>query len=213
MRRIFHISTLIILYLLTTAKSCDNQEKANEERDQARIKVTQDSIRSTFGSDSLSVASLRAFETAAIFKLSDFNDYLAILEDSSTAQPFRDKVREMISRLFISENSVICFSVPHESAKHKVSVKQLLQEAGEEIGPFGEIITDSVRVKQALLRSGDSIYAGKLSYSYTYNRHHSSKGSNLFPANGTIEFFLKLHKKNFGADTLVVWDVFLGNIE
>jgi len=213
MKKIFYISALIFLYLLVAAKSCDNQEQSEEARDRNRIKLTRDSIRSTFESDTLSDASLRAFEGTAIIKLSDFSDYLAILQDTSKAMSFRDKAREMFRGLFIDENSVIQLWDPDKSGTREVTIKQLLLDENIGSEPFGEIIPDSVRVKQALWRTGDSIFTGKLSYSYTYNRYNPEKGSNSPLANGTIEFFLKHHEKTFGTDTLLVWDVFLGNVE
>jgi hypothetical protein len=213
MRRIFYISALVILYFLTTAKSCDNQEKADEERDQARIRVTRDSIISSFGSDTLSDASLRAFEGAAILKLSDFADYFAIFRDTSLAGPFREKAREMILGLFISDKSLIEVSEPNEPGRYKFTVENFLKDTEAGSLRFGKIIPDSTRVKQELKQSGDSIYAGKLSYAYTFLRDNPSAGSNPLPATGTVEFFLKQHTKNFGPDTLTLWDVFLGNME
>jgi len=213
MRKIFHISALVLLYLLCTAKSCDNQEQADEVRDRNQIKLTRDSIMSTFGSDTLPVASLRAFEGMAVIKLSDFSDYLTILRDTSKAKPFRDKAREMIRGLFISENSIVRISDPDTSGTREVTIKQLLRDGDKGSEPFGKIIIDSIRTKQDLKRNGDSIYVGKLSYSYFYNRHNPAIASNPSPVNGTIEFFLVHHQKIFGKETMMVWDVFLGNIE
>ena len=213
MRRIFYISALGILYFLTTAKSCDNQENIDEERDQARIRITRDSIISTFDSDTLSNTSLRAFEGAAIIKLSDFADYLAILRDTSLAGPFREKAREMILGLFISDRTLIQVSEPNEPGRYKFTVKKFLEDSEAGSLQFGKIIFDSARVKQELMPSGDSIYAGKLSYAYTFLRDDHSAGSDPLPADGTVEFFLKRHTRNFGPDTLILWDVFLGNME
>jgi hypothetical protein len=213
MRRIFYISALGILYLLTTAKSCDNQEKADEERDQARIRVTRDSLKSTFGTDTLSNTALRAFEGTAIIRLSDFADYLAILRDTSLARPFREKAREMILGLFISDKSLIRVSKPSVPGGDDFTIEQFLKDAEAGSTQFGKIIPDSTRVKQVLTQSGESIYAGTLSYSYTLLHVNPSTGSIPSPANGTAEFYLKRHQKNFGADTIILWDVFLGNME
>ena len=210
MRKISYISALVLLYLLVTAKSCDNQEQSDETRNRNRIKLTQDSIRSTFASDTLSDASLRAYEGTAVIRLSDFSDYLAILQDTSNAKPFRDKAREMIYKLFISENSMIRLSKPGESGKRELTIGRFLHDADIGTISFGRIIADSVRVIQGLKRAGDSIYAGKMTCSYTYN---PEKGSAPQQAKGTIDFFIKHQEKIFGTDTLLVWDVFLGNVE
>lgn len=213
MRRLLHITVLVFLYLLLTAKSCDNQEQSDEIRDHARLKLARDSIKSIFESDTLSNVSLRAFEGAAIIKLSDFSDYLTILQDTSNAKPFRDKAQDMIRRLFISEKSLIRFSKPDESGRCEFTIEQFLQEVDFFSMPFIKIIPDSVRVKQELKRSGESIYVGKLSYSYTYDQNQPAKSSKTSIGNETIEFFIKHHEKIFGTDTLLVWDIFLGNME
>ena len=213
MKRVFHISSLIFLYLLITAKSCDNHERSDDARDQVRLTSTRDSILSTFESDTLSNASLRAFEVTARINLSDFNDYLTILNDTSVAGIFREKAREMIRMLFISENSVLRFTNPDNLGKREISVKQLLAYGKGCSIPFGKIITDSIRIERSLHQAGDSIYVGKLSFSYIPAMEKTSKKLKQALAVGTVDFIVTKHEKNFGKDTLMIWDIFLGNLE
>jgi hypothetical protein len=213
MKRIFYIPALILLYLLTTAKSCDRQEQNNDSLDQSRVKRAQDSIRSTFESDTVSSTSLQAFETAAKTRLSDFSDYLAILHDTSVAETFREKAREMIRSLFVSENSILKITNPDNSGRRDVSVRQLLAAGSEVRVPFGKIVPDSIRVVQSLRRTGDSIYTGKLSFSYIPAGQKPASTLKQALADGTIDFLVIKHKKNFGTDTLMIWEVFLGNME
>jgi hypothetical protein len=213
MRRFLYIPSLILLYLLTTAKSCDRQEQYGTSLDQSRVKNAQDSIKSTFGSDTLSGASLRAFEAAAKNRLTDFSDYLAIHDDTSVAETFREKAREMIRGLFISENSVLRLADPGNPGGRKVSVRQLLASGGGHSEKFGRIITDSVRVTQSLERIGDSMYTGTLSYSYSPAGKERAKARGQALSGGTVDFHLIKHQKHFGTDTLMIWEVFLGNME
>lgn len=213
MRRFFHISALILLYLVITAKSCDNQEEADEARNQTNITRSQDSIRSTFESDTLSNASLRAFEVMARIKLSDFNDYLIILNDTSVAELFREKAREMIRGLFINENSVLALMGQDNSESREFSVKQLLHPGKGFPVKFGKIITDSIKVRQSLQRAGDAIYTGKLGYAFIPAVQKTTKSRNQEISGGTINFLLAKHDKQFGTDTLKIWDVFLGDAE
>jgi len=212
MKNFFHISALILLYLLFTAKSCDDREQADKIHEQVGIAKTRDSIISVFSPDSLSMASLRAFETAAMIRLSDFNDYLAILGDTSIDKSFRDEARKMIKNLFISENSVLELKDPDDPGRREVPVRQLMAGSGAS-AMFGAIIPDSTGVKQSLQRTGDSIYTGTLSYVYVPAGKHTVKHQNRMLGTGITGFVVTKHEKKFGAETLMVWDVFLGNAE
>jgi len=213
MRKVFQISVLLLLYLLITAKSCDNQEQADDNLDQTRIKLTQDSVRSTFEADTLSPTSLVAFEVMAKIKLSDFSDYLSIIYDTSVAGTFREKAREMIHMLFISENSLLLFTNPDNLTGKEVTVKQLLDSGKKGSFKFGRIIKDSIRITQTTHRISDSAYIGKLSFSYIPGGQKSEESLEEVAANGTIGFLVIKHKKYFGKDALRIWDVFLGNPE
>ena len=174
---------MILLYLLTTAKSCDDQAPSESTREEARLTVIKDSVRATFTTETLSKASLHAFEFAAMNKLSDLGDFQAIVSDTSVALPFREKAREMIRGLFISE---------------EVSF------------PLTGLVTDSIWVQQGLQFDGNSSYSGKLCYSCNPARQIPSNKHDRVTNKGTIDFSVVKHKKVFGTDSLLVWDVFLG---
>jgi hypothetical protein len=212
MRRIFYIPALILLYLLTTSKSCDRQEQDDDSRDQARVKSAQDSIKSTFASDTLPGASLQAFEATAKIRLADFSDYLSILADTSFDTTFRAKAREMIQALFISENSVLWLTGPGKQGRREFSVKQVLASGVEGSITFGKIMPESILVQQPLKRAGDSVYTGQLCFSYIPSRHMNEKDPERKLSAGAIDFMLIKHKKAFGTVTLIVWEVFLGEL-
>jgi hypothetical protein len=213
MRRIFYIPALVLLYLLTTAKSCDRQEQYDESVDQSRVKQSLDSIRSAFESDTLAGASLQAFEASAKIKLADFSDYLAILSDPSVAGAFREQAGKMVRGLFISENSVLRFENPGREGKITVSVRQLLTPGREAADMPGKIITDSIRVIRPLQREGTSMYAGLLGYSFSFAGEKPGTDLRRTLAGGTVDYLVIRHEKKFGADSLVIWEVFLGNNE
>jgi len=211
MSRRFQIPALILLYLLSTAKSCDHGERTDETRDRERIGRLQDSIRESFQADTLSMISLQAFEATAKNRLSDFSDYLSVVHDTSISGAFRQKAGEMIRGIFISENSTLQFTGSGFPGRKEVSVKQLLSD-GKEL-PFtpGPVPGDSIRVIQALRRSSDSVYTGKLRFfclPFAKNHEESRK---FTPSYGTIDFLVTKHPKRFGKDTLSIWEVFLGN--
>jgi hypothetical protein len=213
MKRLFYIAWLVFAYCLLTAKSCDDRPQSDEARDQDLIAATRDSIRSSFGSDILSANALRAFESDARIKLSDFSDYMAILTDTSMAAPFRDKAREMVRGLFVSETSVFGVTQLGRQEKKEVQVRELLQPSSAGPFPIKKIESGSVMIGQSLVRTSDSVYAGKLAFSFVPANQKPAKNQPPEAGNGTIGFCVIKHKKIFGKETLVVWDLFLGNRE
>jgi hypothetical protein len=186
MRRTVKISALILFYFLACGKSCDNQEKSDKYHEQIKISAETDSLRSAFGTDTLSNSSLLAYMETAKQKFYDFNDYLHIVADTNVARPFRDKAREMISNLFIAGT-----------------------EPTKITNAFG---LDSVGLKGAFQRINDSVYQGRLAYSF---RTHQQPGKNIIISHetGTITVFLVKCDKNFGKEKFRVWNVFLGKME
>ncbi len=213
MKRILSILVFILMYLLFSAKSCDNMEQDDAARDQARITSAQDSIKSTFTPDTLNGVSLRAFEAAARIRFCDFSDYLSILRDTTTARPFREKAREMIRGCFYTGKSVLRVKIPGRSRDMEVSVNQLLMAGNECSFPCGRMIADSVKVIKTLERADDSSYTGTLGYPCFSSGGKDIIKLKMVPGHGTVGFLVIKHEKTFGKDTLRVWDVFLGDSE
>lgn len=186
MRRTVKIFALILLYFLACGKSCDNEEKFDAKHEQVRVSAETDSLRSVFGTDTLSASSLLAYMEAAKQKFYDFNDYLHIAGDTSAAGPFREKAREMIRALFIAG-----------------------VEPTKIISPFG---LDSVGLKEAFQRINDSVYEGHLVFSFR-TLQRPGKIVNSSHETGTIAVFLVKRDKNFGKGKLRVWNVLLGKME
>jgi hypothetical protein len=186
MKRSLKIFALILIYFLACGKSCDNEEKNDTRREQVRVIAETDSLRSAFGTDTLSAASLLAYVETAKQKFYDYNDYLRIVADTTAAAPFRDKARNMILSLFIAGT---------EPAKMTT--------------PYG---LESVETKEAFQRINDSVYSGSLSFSFETLKHRG-KNTGFSPEKCTVTVFLVKHDKNFGKGKLMLWDVFLGKIE
>ena len=110
MKRFFMLSTLLLIYLLFSSRSCNNQEEFEAAREQKQLETSIDSISSAFSSDKLSSETLRAFEETARQRFADFVDYLAILSDTVAAPAFKENTRRMIRELFISDQCVLRFT-------------------------------------------------------------------------------------------------------
>jgi hypothetical protein len=186
MRRTLKIFALILLYFLACGKSCDNEEQNDTRREQRRITAESDSLRSVFTSDTLSAVSLRAYMESAKQKLLDYSDYLKIVNDTASAEQFRNKAREMISSLFLP---------------------------GKETGKENVLVSpDSVYTNEVFHRINDSVYRGTLAYSFK-NLHQAEKVGNKSAGKGIIEVHLIKGDKNFGKGKFRVWNVYLGKTE
>jgi len=212
MKRFFRILPLAFIYLLSSSKSCSHGEQTNADREEAIIRITRDSLRSAFESDTLSASMLHAFEDNARMKFTDFADYMKILGDSSIAPEFRDHTRELTRDLFISENTPVkYFAGPAGSLRVKTLNDLLL--AGQWIrGSSCRLTPDSVHVISPLQRTSDSIFRGRLGFSVSFSHATSRKPATYWPVSGTIDFFVAKREKNFGNDTLKIWSVFLGEM-
>jgi hypothetical protein len=213
MRRIVYILALAFLYLILTAKSCDNRQDNDDAGGQPALAATIDSIRAGFTPDTLTESSLRTFEARAKTRLSDFSDYLAIYSDTSVPKTFRSKASEMIRRLFISGNALLEIRYLGDPKPGKIIVSQFLDIAKSEPAPFLTIIPDSTRVIKSLHREGGPAYKGRLGFSCFYSGQTGSRMRPQAPARGTVEFVVAKQEKIFGTDTLMIWDLFLGNME
>jgi hypothetical protein len=136
MKRSLRLSALVVLYLLFSAKSCDQQEEFDGARQQRATEAAKDSIVSVFGSDTLTALTLTAFEETAKLKFADLFDYLDILSDTSAAPAFKEQAGQMARELFISEYSFPRFARP-----------------------------DSIWVMEHLHRVSDSLLTGRLGFS------------------------------------------------
>jgi len=178
--------SLIIIYFIASAESCDNNGQFTREIEQKNAFQARDSIASAFEKDTLSEASLRAFEVTAQLKLNDLADYLRIMNDSTANEAFKEKAGKMAEALFIPGKKVPGF--------------------------LSGIVSDSVRVSRAFRQMNDSLCSGQLSLSIRYP--HFSKSKKDIPQVKTkiVDIFTVKQEKIFGRDTIKVWNVLLGDI-
>jgi hypothetical protein len=211
MKRVLKISALILVYLLACAKSCDNGQDSDNAQDLAKVNAARDSISSAFSSDTLSSAGLRALEATALYKLSDFSDYLRIFTDTSANQAFRNKAGEMISDLFVSRD--VLLEVACSGHKEKgLRLRDMLDSKKKNRLTEAGISFDSIIIKQSLHRVNDTLLSGELKFRVLCN-HTKGQNRPLVAAQDNVAEILVVKKwKIFGSDSLKVWKVYLGNI-
>ena len=212
MKRILRISALILVYFLSSARSCNDAGNEDAAFAEAKERAAKDSITSAFSSDSLSPATLRAFELTARYKLTDFADYLQIFTDRSTNPAFKNKAGKMIRDLFISEDVRLEIGSPGHQDKSALRLKDILGSELKNGQPEERMAFDSIRLKQTLHRENDTLFSGQLAFRILYSHAENQQKSLVTGSDNIAEIFLVKRKLIFGTDSLKVWKVFLGEI-
>ena len=212
MKRFLRISALILVYFVASARSCNDAGKEDAAFAEAKERAAKDSIASAFSSDSLSPASLRAFESTARYKLTDFADYLQIFRDSSTTAAFKKKAGQMIRDLFISEDVRLEIARPGRRVEKGGSLKDMLKLEMQDSRMEEKRTFDSIRIKQPFHRENDTLFSGQLAFRILYSDAEKQLKPRVSGSDIIAEIFLVKRKLIFGTDSLKVWKVFLGEI-
>jgi hypothetical protein len=195
MRKAVYILTLILLYLLFTAKSCDNEEQSDAVREEAHTKAAKDSISAAFGTDTLCAEALMAFEATARLKLYDLVDYLQILSDSTIEKGFKEKLEKMVIELFVPDDGNL----------------ELITESIKNLNGQGGVAVDSVKVQKSLQKVNDSLYSGHLMF-FIHPLNPDLSNKKTISSAKFVEIFVAKREKKFGNNSLKVWTVLLGEI-
>jgi len=212
MKHFLYISTLILLYLLTCSKGCDNGEQRKAERQQIRIKNEIDSVTTVFSRETLLPETLRAFEETAKTNFSDLFDYIKIASDTNTAPAFRDHARKMILNQFVSNSNVFTFSLDDESRIEEISLNNLLENNSLNLEYLSLIQPDSLWFIHDLNPVNDSVFGGQMGFTYV-SLAEQIKQENHFLGTGYVEVWIEKRSREFGDDTLKVWSTYFGNVK
>lgn len=212
MERSLKILVFFLLYLLLSSRSCDDDTTVTDWQ-QRQAELAKDSIRMELEVDQLSDEAREAAELNAIKKLKDLEDYIKIYMDKSLDSVFRDKAGEMIRGLFISEDIQLSFDQSKHNKEKAPTLKQFLEKEFMESALRSEVTFNSIRVIAPLQKSGDDIYSGKLTAYQTVIefREADSLITPLLPI--TIEFTSYRKNKIIGQNTLMVWELKLGDMK
>lgn len=202
MKKQLAIPLLIVLYLLCSSRSCDDQGPSGSRQD-AKLAAARDSIREVFESDFLSPDQLHGFEVTAMQKARDVADYYTILCDTAANILFREKAAGLLNSLFINDDVLLDII---NSANIK-TLRQLTREGLSGQGPTTALSVKDVSLARPLSRLNDTLYNGKLQVQYLIGRTASSSQRSK-----TMDFQVARINKVFGKDSLRVWTVQLGSM-
>jgi hypothetical protein len=212
MKKFLVISVSLLAFLLFSSKKCSSPGEEDAAREDIALKTELDSINKEFKADYLSGQSIDAFEVKAKQKLADLADYLRIYSDPSLDKSFRDHTRKMIIDLFLSDTVRVMLKPSAEQKEENLSITgflKLFPVSGK--NPM-EIVFDSVVLSEPLHRVDELNYKGSLEFLCRYEDPGSPDKRFSCSVSKKIDIIAVKVKKQFGNDTLRIWQILLGNI-
>ena len=210
MIKVYKISTIIFVLIVLCAPSCeDEQEIAN--REEAILTATKNDIRTEFETDYLTQTSLFAYETTAKQKLSDLADYLHIMTDTSLDMSFRIKASEIIKGTFLSENIALRLILQEGKPVKKLEVHTIIIKGLENKLPHLPFTFDTISIYEPLQRINNTTYSGVLRFSQNFS-DPAIPEQIIKSIRRNTDFYVVKEGKVFGTDSLMIWNVRLGEI-
>ena len=188
-------SLLAVCFMVMASPTCEDEiYPVDDSRDNIfRLEAVSD----VFTSESLSDDNLDAFEFKAVEKLMDYADYLGIIYSEGFAVSFREQARQNINGFFTS----------HENSAAALIPKSFTGSYNSYL-----ILIDSVTIINPLQREAETWYTGSMGYAEMILGINSSDTIIFSHSQKTIEIILQMDYKDFGENSLLVWEVLLGEI-
>jgi hypothetical protein len=211
MNRTYLILILIMMWLLCSSRTCTEDRNLSAVNESKAMSATKDSIRMAFAAGHPDEDLLRAYEETARLKLTDFADYLKIVSDTSLNIKFREQAAEMVRRLFVNGDTKVRNWAKAYSENDIPTLNELLAK-GLSKGFTLWIQPEQVHVSAPLAVRDDSTYTGRLSCNQKCMFFNVMKSPSPISQITYIDFYLIKRVKSFGDESMIVWDVYLGNI-
>ena len=196
MNRLLKYSILLTFcFMVMAAPTCEDEiYQADTRRNQLeRLEMVSDD----FTSEALSDKHLEAFEFKAVEKLMDYADYLGIINSVGFAESFRQQAKQNITGYFsTSENAKIALIPKSISGSYNSCI----------------FLIDSVDIINPLHRETDTRFTGSMRYVEKILDAGPADTTLLSHSHKTIQIILQMDYKDFGENSLLVWEVLLGEI-
>ena len=210
MKKFSYLILLAFVYLLCCSKSCDQGEQSMAARERWAVKEEIKSLSAHFSSDTLSAKTLIAFEETAKIKVSDFCDYFNIINDPKNAEPFRSQAGKIISTIYESDSCKMQFENLSGVKNSVIETRQLTDPTAQPLKIDFSLKVDSVWITKHLSATDANKFEGQLNcHILATSNHPDNKKLNL---EGCITIILSKREKQFGNESMSVWNVYLGDI-
>jgi hypothetical protein len=202
----------MMIYLICTARTCTEDEEAAAEREKAQSDKLIEEIEILFTSDTLTDHLLSGYETTATDKLNDFADYLKIISDTTLDAQFRQHAAELAGNLFIP-GAIELRGWSKTFCVQEINTLEDLIQANLSEGTSSRINPVRINVNDQFVRENDSTFTGTLSFYQEYFSPSDTDQTEDLSGPYIMDIYLNRKIKNFGTNQLVVWEVYLGDIE
>ena len=211
MNRVKYIWILIVIYIVCSARSCNENEEATEVQKEEYTMNLMNSVKHVFTSDSLSDHLLRAYEITATEKLTDFADYIKIISDTTLDLRFRQHAADLVKGLFVSDEIELYNWSKTYPESCINSLELILAHSLSEgipclMNPF------QITVSKPFISENDSTFTGSLTFINKCIPLGSKDTSEIVSGELIIDIYLVKKLRSFGKDQISVWNVYLGDI-
>jgi hypothetical protein len=206
-----YILTLVIIYLVCTARTCNEDESAAVNREEQYIMSLKDSVKNVFMSDSLSDQLLRAYEISAAEKLNDFADYMKIISDTTLNLKFRQHAAELAKGLFVTDKIELHNWSKTYPQSDLYTLGLLLSYSLSE-GISCWINPMQINVTKPLVNENDSTFIGNLSIMSNCVPFNNKDTSEIVSGELVVDIYLVKKFRYFGNERIRAWNVYLGDI-
>jgi len=211
MKWVKYIWILIVIYIVCSARTCNESEEATEVQKEEYTMNLMNSVKHVFTSDSLSDHLLRAYEITATEKLTDFADYIKIISDTTLDLRFRQHAAELVRDLFISDEIDLSgWSKSYPEPGLNI-LEHLLSYSLSE-GVLFWIKPININIIKPFTSINDSTFTGNLSFINKCVPLSSRDTSEIESVELVIDIYLVKKVRSFGKDQISVWNVYLGDI-
>ena len=212
MREFLKIVIFLIVYVVISGNSCTD-EKRKKEKHLREISASRDSLILKLQEDYPSENELFAAQKSAEQKLLDLSDYLNIFFQNDLDTTFRKQTHDLLINSFIDENVTLNLFADSEGKIQLMTLKQFLNKSLDSSFLKTIFIFDSVNVAEPFHRLNAKLFAGSLIFNQSrlIYRLNDTLRKESFETRANI--YLEKKNKYFGGDTLMIWEVNLGDIE
>jgi hypothetical protein len=211
MKWIKYIWILIVIYIVCSARTCNENEEATEKQKEQYTMNLMNSVKHVFTADSLSDHLLRAYEITATEKLNDFADYIKIISDTTLDLRFRQHAAELVRDLFISDEIDLSgWSKSYPEPGLNILEHLLSYSLSEGVSFWIKPL--QIDIIKPFTYINDSTFTGNLSFNYKSLSLSSQDTSEIASGELVIDIYLVKKLRFFGKDQIRAWNVFLGDI-
>lgn len=211
MNEIKYIWILILIYLVCSARTCNESEEATEVQKEVYTMNLMNSVKQVFTSDSLSDHFLRAYEITATEKVIDFADYMKIISDTTFDLRFRQYAAELVRNMFISDEIDLSGWSKSYPEPGLDILEHLLSYSLSE-GVLFWLKPVDFNIIKPFTSTNDSTFTGNLSFNYKSLYYAGQDTSEIESGKLVIDIFLMKETRSFGNEQFRVWEVYLGTM-